>query len=276
MKSLPRRRAGELPRGSVPDLDHALGRYRVRFARSDAERDEAFRLRFAVFNLELGEGLEQSFATQRDVDPFDAQCDHLLVSDERSGAVIGTYRLQVFEAAEAGSGFYSATEFDLSSLPREVLRDSIELGRACIAREHRSSRVLFLLWTGLAAYVLWNRKRYFFGCCSLTSQDPRVGLRALWQLERDGHVHPELAVRPLAGYECVADAGPDEIAAAPEVEIPALFGTYLRYGAKLCGPPAIDRFFGTIGTIDFLALLDVEAVDPRTFAQFAAPLLSGP
>jgi putative hemolysin len=254
-------------RASVPDLDHTLGRYRVRFARSVEERDEAFALRFAVFNVELGEGLEASFATRRDVDPFDEQCDHLLVSDERTGAVIGTYRLQTCEAAEGGIGFYSATEFDLAGLPRDVLAGSIELGRACIAREHRSSRVLFLLWTGLASYVVWNRKRYFFGCCSLTSQDARVGLRAHAQLERDGHMHKGLAVRPMPGYECVCDATPEEVRALPEVRIPPLFGTYLRYGAKLCGPPAIDRFFGTI---DFLALLDVERVDPETFRTFVA------
>ena len=49
--------------------------------------------------------------------------------------------------------------------------------------------------------------------------------------------------------------------------MPKLFGTYLRYGAKVCSDPAIDRFFGTI---DFLALIDVRDVDPRTFQQLIA------
>jgi putative hemolysin len=35
---------------------------------------------------------------------------------------------------------------------------------------------------------------------------------------------------------------------------------YLDYGAKVCGPPAMDREFKTI---DFLTLLDVEQFDPR-------------
>lgn len=253
-------------RASTPTLDQRFGRYRVTFARTPADLDAAFKLRFDVFNVELGEGLDESFATCRDRDAYDEQCDHLLVVDEASQVVIGTYRLQTREAALAGRGFYSESEFDLAGLPQAVLDDSIELGRACIVREHRNSRVLFLLWAGLANYVLWNKKRYFFGCCSLTSQDTAEGLRAYAQLEADGHIHPDLRVLPMPGYECTVPAGTSTD--GPAVKIPRLFGTYLRYGAKLCGPPAIDRFFGTI---DFLALLDVERVDPRTFQQFAAP-----
>ena len=249
-------------RGTTPDLDLELGRYRLRFARTAEDLDRVFALRFEVFNLELGEGLEESYATRRDRDAFDAQCDHLMVIDTATGWTIGTYRLQTCEAASAGNGFYSATEFDLGGLPDGVLRDSIELGRACIAKEHRSSRVLFLLWTGLASYVLWNGKRYFFGCCSLTSQDPAEGARALAWLERAGKLHPELVVQPTPAYACPYD-GPVEV---PDgYALPKLFGTYMRYGAKVCGPPAIDRFFGTI---DFLALLDSKSLAPGTFEQF--------
>ena len=57
--------------------------------------------------------------------------------------------------------------------------------------------------------------------------------------------------------------------AAATVEVPTLFGTYLRYGALVCGPPAIDREFKTI---DWFVLLDTNALDPRTFRSFfAAP-----
>jgi len=39
----------------------------------------------------------------------------------------------------------------------------------------------------------------------------------------------------------------------------------LAVGAKICGPPAIDREFKTI---DFLTLLDLEALHPRVYARF--------
>ena len=47
----------------------------------------------------------------------------MLVEDRLTGRAVGTYRVQTAAAAEAGQGFYSATEFDLSTLPGEVLDD---------------------------------------------------------------------------------------------------------------------------------------------------------
>lgn len=259
-------RRGSPRGGHRPPLDEAHGNYRLRFATGEAEVEALLRLRYEVFNLELGEGLASSQASGLDRDPFDAQCDHLVVEETSSGRPIGTYRLQVEEMASAGEGFYSATEYDFGSLPAGFLAQTIELGRACIAREHRNKKALFLLWRGLASYALWNGRRYFLGCSSLTSQDPREGLRALAQLERDGHLHPAIWLPTLPGYDCTADESPK---AAPDYELPKLFGTYLRYGAKVCGPPAIDRYFGTI---DFLTLIDLAEVDPRVFATFSAGL----
>ena len=72
----------------------AENHYQARLAASVEDVRAAQTLRFLVFNLELNEGLEQSFATLRDADPFDDICDHLLVEDRRTGEVEGTYRLQ--------------------------------------------------------------------------------------------------------------------------------------------------------------------------------------
>jgi len=49
------------------------------------------------------------------------------------------------------------------------------------------------------------------------------------------------------------------------VAIPKLLRAYLTVGAKICGPPAIDRHFQTI---DFLTLLDLEALSPPARARF--------
>ncbi|MEN3333598.1 MAG: hypothetical protein V7641_2963 [Blastocatellia bacterium] len=236
----------------IPPFEMVEGRYVVRFARTREEIDAALKLRFEVFNLELGEGLAASFATGRDVDEFDAICHHLLVLDTDENKVVGTYRCQTGEMA-AAKGFYSAGEFDLSHLPAEVLLDAVELGRACVARSHRNAQVLFLLWKGLAVYVLANRKRYLFGCCSLTSQDMSEGQHVFESLKASGHLHPALRVLPRAGFECDTHAASLDTAA--QVHIPKLFRTYLRFGARVCGPPAIDRLFKTI---DFLVLFDVE------------------
>lgn len=247
----------------LPPGATAKGRYVVRFARTAEELDAVLRLRFEVFNLELNEGLESSFLTGRDVDEFDPTCHHLIVLDTETEQIVGTYRLRTAEAARGFGGFYSAGEFDLSQLPPDVLDGAVEIGRACIAREHRNKQVLFLLWRGLAAYMLHNRKQYFFGCCSMPTQDAREGLRALNQLQRRGHLHPTLRVPPLPGFECVPEGY--FVADGQEATLPRLFETYLRFGAKVCGAPAIDRRFKTV---DFFVLFDARAMDERTRQLF--------
>ena len=248
--------AAEAPRGRH-------GRYELAFACSDEDVDAALRLRFEVFNLELGEGLRRSRLTGRDRDPYDAFCRHLIVRDTSDGAVVGTYRVQTADDARRGQGFYTASEFDLSALPSHVLDGALELGRACIARPHRNTRVLYLLWRGIAALASDLGKRWLFGCCSLTSQDPREGRALLDVLAAREALHPAFDVRPRSGFQCWPALRPCE--PAPEVEVPRLFDMYLSLGAKVCGEPAIDREFGTI---DYLVLFDLGDLDARSRRRF--------
>lgn len=251
-------------------LDEIHGAYRLRFAKDAADLRAAKRLRFEVFHDELHEGLPANAAKGLDEDEFDAQCDHLLVESATDGRVVGTYRLQTAEIANAGRGFYSATEFDLAPLRADVLDRAVELGRACVAADHRNRMVLFLLWRGLAAYLLAHGKRFFFGCSSLTSQRPAEGLALAVRFARDGVMWDGGVVHPKPEFAC--DASESEIARA-SVRVPTLFFTYLRHGAVLCGPPAIDRAFGTI---DFLTLLDCARMDARQFASFTRGLPDPP
>lgn len=234
----------------VPPLDALVGKYRLRFARNEADLEEVQRLRYRVFNLELGEGLASAHLSGLDADGFDAQCQHLMVTLAATGEVIGTYRMQVAASARAGIGWYSAGEFNLSAVPQELLDSAVELGRACIDQAHRDRNVLFLLFRGLIAYVQHNGARRFFGCSSLTGTDPRDGAALYRRLLKDGRVHPEVRVHTLPAYHCpVVELAGDE----REVEVPKLFAIYLRYDAYVLGPPAIDHEFGTI---DFLTWVE--------------------
>ncbi len=248
---------------SLPAVEIPGGTYLARFASTPDDLRALQRLRFEVFNLELGEGLESSFRTGLDQDAYDPGCHHLIVALRRSGEVVGTYRLQTLAMAEAFHGLYTAGEFDLASLPQGLLAESVETGRACVAAEHRNGRVLTLLWKGLAAYLMWNRKRYLFGCCSLTSQDPNVAKQTYEFLRSGSFLHPTLYTRPLPQFGCYAA----DFVADPNVavELPPLFASYLKLGAKITGPPAIDRDFKTI---DFLTLLDIQELDESTVRTF--------
>jgi len=226
--------------------------YRARFARTRQELEAIQRLRYRVFNLELGEGLAESRRTGRDADAYDETSHHILVIDERSGVVVGTYRLATLESASVGEGFYTAQEFDLSALPQSMLAESAELGRACIAAAHRGRHVLALLFQGIAAYTAHNRKRFLFGCASLPASAAPAAAALTRTLVEQGSVDPELTVRPQPGFE--APIGGRSADAAP-ADLPPLVKRYLRLGARLGPEPAFDRGFGTL---DYFTLLDFE------------------
>lgn len=219
--------------------------YRLRLAENLEDIRAAQTLRFLVFNLELNEGLERSFETCRDADRFDEICDHLLVEKVDTGEIVGTYRLQTGITAGMRQGYYSAQEFDFT--PFEPLRSQIaELGRACVHIQHRNLVVLSLLWKGIAAYAREQGARYLIGCSSVTSQDPAVGATMYSELIRRHLAAPEWQTMPLPEWTC-----PLHELLAEKPKVPKLLGAYLSLGAKICGPPALDREFKTI---DFLTL----------------------
>ena len=280
--SLPTHRPS-LPLTSIQPRIHAeVGRYRVRLAETAEDRDAACRLRFKVFNIELGKGLESSYRTGLDTDKFDLVCEHLLVEDklEENPAkrIVGTYRMQSGTMAASNLGYYSEQEFSFA--PYEALRAGIlELGRASIDREHRTADVLTLLWRGIAQYATDMGLRYLIGCSSLNSQDPAEGWQMYRQLEQY-RVPPEFETEPTAAYACPTQLegalaqpspGQQNPALRTPVKVPKLLKTYLAIGARIGGPPAWDREFGTI---DFLTLMDFQTISPSARNHFLAPLTS--
>lgn len=234
--------------------------YSVRFAEGPDEVKRALKLRYEVFNLELQEGLAASHASGLDEDEFDAVCDHLIIIEEKSGSVVGTYRMQSGAMAARNISYYSAREFDFE--PFEPLRgELIELGRACVHRDHRSIIVISMLWKEIVRYVLKNDARYMIGCSSLTSLDPALGHAMYRKFKK------EKALAEEAFF-----TKPQQQFALPPAELldpcpppPKLLRAYLGVGAKICSEPAIDREFGTI---DFLTILDCQNGSPIATERF--------
>jgi putative hemolysin len=278
---------------SAPRIRAEVGRYRLRLAETAEDRDAACRLRFKVFNIELGEGLESSYRTGLDTDQFDPICEHLLVEDklEENPArrIVGTYRMQSGITAGRNLGYYSEQEFSFAAY--EPLRAGIlELGRASIDREHRTPEVLTLLWRGIAQYATDMGLRYLIGCSSLNSKDPAEGWQAYRQLEQY-RVSPEFETAPTAAYACPIEregahaqpspclmesnpvksaAAESPLSASAPAKVPRLLKTYLAIGARIAAPPAWDREFGTI---DFLTLLDLKLLSHSARNRFLTPLV---
>lgn len=250
-------------KSSVPEGNRVASRtpaqYAARLAVVRADIARAQRLRFEVFNLEMAEGLKESYATGLDQDAFDEVCDHLIVEELGSGSVVGTYRLQTGATAGEKRGYYSEQEFDFR--PYEAARSQIiELGRACVHADHRNFTVLSLLWKGIAAYARERGARYLIGCSSLTSQDPRDGASMYRQLSKNYLAEPAWQTQPQGAYACPLDKE-----AEPPPRIPKLLAAYLSIGARICGPPAIDREFKTI---DFLTVMDLATLPPHVVQRY--------
>lgn len=240
--------------------DVSSQQYTIKFAKTEEEVDEALRLRYRVFKNELNRNF--SFKEGRDKDAYDDQAHHLIVVNNKDESIIGTYRLQSVEQANEGVGFTSNVRFHLDQFPEGILKNGVEVGRACISEEHRSGRVLFLLWKGLAGYLEHFDKRYLFGYAALDTTRPNVALQTYDYLKKEGHLQPDFYLEPREGFGLEWEKNMEE---TDEIDIPPLFQNYIQVGCKVCGGPSYDR---KLNLLHFLILLDVKNISERTRIMF--------
>jgi putative hemolysin len=229
------------------------GNLAVRLAKNEAEILASQRLRYKVFYEEMAARPSGDMARERrDYDGFDPHCDHLLVVDLSAGYnpadyLVGTYRLIRRAAAQHQGGFYTAGEFDIAKI--EALSGEIlELGRSCVAREHRNRPTMQLMWLGISTYVLHYDIGIMFGCASLAGTNVDAVAQQLSYLYHF-HLAPE-AFRPRAlpgrhaGMNLIAkdDIDPRRALAA----LPPLIKGYLRLGGFVGDGAVIDEQFNTI------------------------------
>jgi putative hemolysin len=221
---------------------------------SFSELMEAFRLRYRIFKSPVGftgEGM--------DIDPFDAVCDHLVVTEKTTGHVIGTYRMQ---SSLHTQRFYSETEFDLSRF-QNMPGIKLELGRACVDKEHRNGSVIRILWAGIHDYLTQIKADYLFGCSSIPTTELSVMCRIYTYLKQEGFLLEDWNIRPLAdkNLPMLEHAIRSSVQVLPlnkrEVLslVPPLLMAYLQAGAKVYGLPAFDEEFQCF---DFLTVLDTK------------------
>jgi putative hemolysin len=236
--------------------------YTLLVAQQQADVRAAQRLRYQVFAGEMGAVLRTAEAGL-DIDDFDAYCDHLVVRDDCTGQIVGTYRMLSPEGARRAGELYCETEFQIPSL-RSLRGSLVETGRSCVHPDHRTGAVVNLIWAGIARYLLLSGYRWLVGCASVPLRSPGFADGALasgvWDTVRTRHLAPE-QYRVLPRLPWRADLAPRPASAS----MPPLLRGYLRLGAWVCGPPAHDRDFGVA---DFLVLLSLDQVDPRYLRHF--------
>lgn len=237
------------------------GHYIVKTAENGAELEQCLKLRFEVFHREY-KNKKRTIGV--DIDRLDDICDHLVIFDKRSQRVVGTYRLN---SSLFNDTFYSQSEFHMDELLKES-GNKLELGRACIDRDHRNGVIIALLWRGIAEYIQRTETKILFGCGSIKTMEPlEIGLLTKY-MESEGLMHLAANVEPTRKYKVKQlNRVLDYIERNPyeydkddvEKRIPALFYSYLKAGAKVCGEPALDRDFHCI---DFLIYLKIDEMSP--------------
>lgn len=258
------------------------GTLEVRLATSAAEIDAAQALRYRVFYEEMSATPDAATrASRRDVDRFDAFCDHLLVVDHklnggeneafRPEAVVGCYRLLRQDVAERNGGFYTASEYDIAPLLKRAGPGPrfLELGRSCVLPPYRNKPTIELLWHGIAQYVASHNLDVMFGCASFESTNPRELALPLSYLHHFHMAPPEWYVRALderfVEMNLIAkeDINPRDAWRA----LPPMIKGYLRAGCYIGDGAVIDAQFGTT---DVLILFPVAQISERYLTKFGS------
>ncbi len=230
----------------------------VSLAKTGSEVEEAQRIRYQIFAEEMGAKLPNA-AEGLDRDRFDKHCEHLLVRDNESSKVVGTYRIMPPEQARMAGGFYSESEFDLSRLAN--LRDRmVEVGRSCVHQDYRDGATITQLWSGLADYIGKHNHEYLIGCASIGIADGGHYAASVYNKIHKLHAAPsEYHVFPHCPLPL------ESLNQNLEVIIPPLIKGYLRLGAYIGGAPAWDPDFNCA---DLFILLPVARMNERYAKHF--------
>ena len=244
-------------------MAHAVAAdFHVKLAQTAEELRAAQRLRYQVFVRELGGGgalVDHDAELERDeLDPF---FDHLLLYDQRTGAVVGVYRLMRPEKARDAGRFYSEGEYDLAPLLASGRR-ILELGRSCLHPDYRGGMAMHHLWAALAQYVAQHRIEVLFGVASFHGTDIAALSQPLSLLHHRHLAPPELRVRALdksfQNMNLIDEAHLDRRAAM--MQIPSLIKAYLRLGGCVGEGAYVDHAFNTV---DVCLIMDTNQMSAR-------------
>lgn len=242
------------------NIDFSTTQYTVKTIDTYDEYLQVMHLRHLVFQKEFA---GKKFCLRSDRDKYDSRADFLVVKNNLSNSIVGCYRLLCSEYTQ---DFYSASEFDISSLlASEGVK--VELSRACILKEHRNGRVINLLWKGIGLYMQQVNARYFFGCGSVQTMDPIKLMAMEAHFEAEGIRSKRFPTTVQKKYKMQAPRRDDvELSCPHTMDVPSLLRAYFKAGARVCSAPAIDREFKCA---DFLIVLDTEEVNQHHKERYA-------
>lgn len=241
--------------------------YILKTADTALELIESCKLRHEVFYQEFQEVEEIGV----DVDQYDFHFDHLVIIHKESKKIIGTYRLSCNELSEIS---YTESEFNLEEIFK-LKGPHLELGRACIQKEHRrGAMVISLLWKGIIEYMNLCGASILYGCSSIKINTTHEAALVYKYLENLGAVMMSDTAHPVGEFKMndfseaynsfSTELGPEQSALAESL-VPSLLKFYIKFGAKIASEPAFDREFNCM---DFLTVMKKEEITMSLSKKF--------
>ena len=226
------------------------GRYNVRLAQGAGDIAAAQALRHLAFHGRDG----------LDADGFDAECEHFLIEETRSGRLVCCFRILPLSGGGEISRSYSAQFYELEAL-RLYQGRMVEMGRFCIHPDVKDPDILRVAWGAMTSYVDENAVEMLFGCSSFKGVEAEEYLDAFTML-RQRHMAPKrwlprVKAPQVFRFGKLARRKPD--AKLAMLRMPPLLRTYLMMGGWVSDHAVVDR---QMNTLHVFTGLEIGAIPP--------------
>lgn len=236
------------------------GRYAARLATTPQDVQRAQELRWLSFISARGlaDGTGQ---TARDCDAFDADCEHVLVEETRSGTLVCCFRLLTLNGGTEIGRSYSAQYYNLEALAA-FDGPMIEMGRFCLHPDWHDPDILRVAWGAMTRHVDERGIKLLFGCSSFDGAATEAHKDAL-ALLMQGHLAPKRwlprvkAPNVFRFARALRRFRPD--AKRAMLGMPPLLRTYLMMGGWVSDHAVVDR---DLNTIHVFTGLEIAAIPP--------------
>ena len=254
---------------------------------------EIGRLREITFR-EVGEGTNESI----DLDKYDQYYHHMFLWDEETKRVAGAYRMglgsEIFPKYGM-EGFYLHDLFRFDSELHDMMKQSIEMGRAFIVKEYQQKPMpLFLLWRGIIHTTLrYPEHKFLLGGVSISNQFTDFSKSLMIEFMKSNYYDPYIAqyIKPKKEFKVkLKDADKDFIFDEAEADLnkfdkiidelepgslrlPVLIKKYIKQNARLVAFNVDPLFNNAIDGLMYIRIADLpESTVKPVMEEFQAEL----
>ena len=254
---------------------------------------EIGRLREITFR-EVGEGTNKSI----DLDQYDQYYHHMFLWDDEAKKIAGAYRMglgsEIFPKYGM-EGFYVNGLFRFEPELHDMMKNSIEMGRAFIIKEYQQKPMpLFLLWKGIIHTTLrYPEHKYLLGGVSISNQFSNFSKSLMIEFMKSNYYDPYVAqyVHPKKEFKVkLKDADKDFVFNEAEADLvkfdkiidelepsnlrlPVLIKKYIKQNARLIAFNVDPLFNNAIDGLMYIRISDIpESTMKPVMEEFQAEL----